>query len=202
MRRTSLAGLLASISQVVCAQPGDEAIARFNSCLQQEGAARLECFDKRLRELSEDNAPAAGQSSGGNWVISETTSPVDYSPQITATVFSAASAVKDAPSTFAIRCRRQRLELIVSTNGSWRPVTNFKVSYRIDNQSPVEEQWVALPDGRGAIFQGDVSRLLRILSKGERLSIRVYDWQRPMHEATFQIRGIDFVQQKIAAICK
>ena len=87
MRRTSLAGLLASISQVVCAQPGDEAIARFNSCLQQEGAARLECFDKRLRELSEENAPAAGQSSGGNWVISETTSPVDYSPQITATVF-------------------------------------------------------------------------------------------------------------------
>ena len=202
MRRTSLAGLLASISQAVCAQPGDEAIARFNSCLQQEGAARLECFDKRLRELSEDNAPAAGQSSRGNWVISETTSPVDYSPQITATVFSAASAMKDAPSTFAIRCRRQRLELFVSTNGSWRPATNFKVSYRIDNQSPVEEQWVAFPDGRGAIFQGDVSRLLRILSKGERLSIRVYDWQRPMHEATFQIRGIDFVQQKIAVICK
>jgi len=202
VRRTSLAGLLASISQVVCAQPGDEAIARFNSCLQQEGAARLECFDKRLRELSEENAPAAGQSSGGNWVISETTSPVDYSPQITATVFSAASAVKDAPSTFAFRCRRQRLELIVSTNGSWGTVTNFKVSYQIDNQSPVEERWVALPDGRGAIFQGDVSRLLRILSKGERLSIRVYGWQRPMHEATFQIRGIDFVQQKTAVICK
>ena len=64
MRRTSLAGLLASISQVVCAQPGDEAIARFKSCLQQEGAARLECFDKRLRELSEDNAPAAVNRAG------------------------------------------------------------------------------------------------------------------------------------------
>ena len=71
---------------MVCGQPGDEAIARFKSCLQQEGAARLECFDNGSRELSEENAPATAQSSGGNWVISETTSPVDYSPQITAAI--------------------------------------------------------------------------------------------------------------------
>ena len=53
VRRIPLAVIvLASISQVVCGQPGDDASARFKSCLQQEGAARLECFDKISRELS------------------------------------------------------------------------------------------------------------------------------------------------------
>ena len=126
-----------------------------------------------------------------------------YSPQITAAILSA-SAVKDAPSSFAIRCRGQRIELLVSTIGSWRPSNNgeFKVAYWIDDQPAVEEQWAAFAGGRGAIFKGEVTRFLTPLREGGRLSIRVYDWQGPAHEATFQILELDFVRQKIAAVCK
>jgi len=188
---------------VVSGQPADVAIARFKSCLQLDGAARGECLEKLSQELSGASAPAPAQPSGANWVISETTSPVDYSPQITAAI-SSASAVKDAPSSFAIRCRGARIELLVSTIGSWRPSNNgeFKVAYRIDDQPAVEEQWAAFAGGRGAIFTGDVTRFLRTLREGGRLSIRVYDWQGPAHEATFQISGLDFVRQKLAAVCK
>ena len=113
MKRLPLAALaLASVSQVVCGQPAGDADARFKSCLQLDGAARGQCLETIARELSGASAPA--QSNGGNWVISETTSPVDYSPQITA-VISSESAVKDAPSSFAIRCRGQRTELVVTT---------------------------------------------------------------------------------------
>ena len=204
VRRIPLAVIvLASISQVVCGQPKDDAIARFKSCLQLEGAARLECFDQISRELSAGGAPASTQSSGGNWVISETTSPVDYSPQITAAI-SSASPMKNAPSSFAIRCRGQRIDLLVSTVGSWRPASNgeFKVAYQIDDQPAVEQQWAALAGGRGAVFRGDVNRLLRPLRDGGRLLVRVHDWQGPAHEATFPMSGLDVVREKMAPVCK
>src|SRR3989440_230800 len=101
--------------------------------------AWLECLDKLSRELSGERAPPSAQPNGGSWVISETTSPVDYSPQVTAAIASE-TAVKDAPSSFAIRCRGQRTEVLVSTIGSWRPSNSgeLKVVYRINDQPAVE----------------------------------------------------------------
>jgi hypothetical protein len=192
---------LASFSQVVCGQPAGDVDARFKSCLQLDGGARGECLETIARELSGASAPA--QPSGGNWVISETTSPVDYSPQITAEI-SSGSVVKDAPSSFAIRCRGQRTELLVATTGSWRPSSNgaFKVVYRINEQSAVEGQWPAFVGGRGAIFKGDVTQFLKSLRDGGRLSIRVYDWLGAAHEATFLMSGLDKVRRKIDMVCK
>jgi hypothetical protein len=208
VKRLPLAAIaLASLSQMVCAQPADDAVARFKSCLQWEGPARQECLDKLSRELSSTSAPAAAavpQPGGGQWVISETTSPVDYSPQITAAL-SSESAVKDAPSSFAMRCRGARTELLVSTAGSWRPSNNgeFKVSYRINDQPAVEERWAAIAGGRSAVFQGgDVIQFLRSLPERGRITFRVYDWQGPAHDATFQFAGLDDVRRKIAEACK
>ena len=198
MKRLSLAALvLATVSQVVCGQPGGDADARFKSCLQLEGAARGECLETIARELS--SAPT--QPSGGNWVISETTSPVDYSPQITAAI-SSGSAVKDAPSSFAIRCRGQRTELVVATTGSWRPSSSgvFKVVYRINGQPVVEGWWSA--GARAAVFRGDPTQFLQSLRDGVRLSISVFDGQGMAHEATFPMSGLDQVRRKIAGVCK
>ena len=200
MKRLPLAALLlASVSQAVCGQPGGDADARFKSCLQLDGVARAECLETIARELAGASTPA--QPSGGNWVISETTSPVDYSPQITAAIPSG-SAVKDAPSSFAIRCRNQRTELVVATTGSWRPSTSgvFKVIYRINGQPVVEGWWSAA--GRAAVFRGDATQFLQSLRDGVRLYISVFDGQGMVHEATFPMSGLDQVRRKIAAVCK
>jgi hypothetical protein len=206
VRRVRLAAIaLASLGQAVCAQPADDAVPRFKSCLQLDGAARGECLEKLSPELSGANAPAPAPArpSVANWVISETTSPVDYSPQITAAI-SSGSAVKDAPSSFSIRCRGQRTELLVSTAGSWRPSSNgeFKVSYRINDQPAVEGRWAAIAGGRTAVFIGDVVQFLRSLPEQGRISISVYDWLGPAHDATFQFSGLDDVRRRIAEACK
>jgi hypothetical protein len=205
MRSVPVAAIaLASLSQAVCAQPADDAVGRFKSCMQFDGAARLECLDKLSRELSGAGVPAALQPSGGNWVVSETTSPVDYSAQVTAAIASE-TAAKDAPSSFAMRCRGQRTELLVSTTGSWRPSSNgeVKVAYRINDQPAIEERWAAVASGRSAVFQGaDVIQFLRSLPERGRISFRVYDWQGPPHDATFQFAGLDDVRRKIAEACK
>ena len=73
--------VLASLSQPTCAQAGD-AIDRLKACARFEGMERLKCVDELLGEVAEPTAPAPPR--GPNWIISETTSPVDYKPQIAA----------------------------------------------------------------------------------------------------------------------
>jgi hypothetical protein len=205
MRRAFLAAmaLLAAGQMASGQQQANDAIARFKACLQRDGAARPECIDALSRQLSGISPSAAVPPSGGNWIVSETMSPLDYSAQITATILAEVPG-KDAPSLFSIRCRGQRTELLVSTSGTWRPsrAGQFKVIHRIDDQPAVEGRWMALASGRTAAFSGDAVRLLRSLPEGGRLSISVFDWQGPAHEGTFHILGVDGVREKIAAACK
>src|SRR6266446_9024412 len=120
--------LLSSLSQAVCAQTGD-AVDRLKSCSQFKGMERLKCIDELLQEMAPDSA----QPQGSNWIISETTSPVDYRPQITALTTARASS-PDAPSSLAIRCRARRMELTISTTSSWKQATDGQVTvvYRIN----------------------------------------------------------------------
>src|SRR6516165_723454 len=61
-----------------------------------------------------DDAPAPQP----DWVVSETTSPVDYSPLVSAVV-RATSGENDGPNSFAVRCRAQRTEVSLATHGAW-----------------------------------------------------------------------------------
>jgi hypothetical protein len=138
-----------------------------------------------------------------NWIISETTSPVDYAPVITAAIRLPFS-VKHAPTTFAIRCRGGRTELLVRTEGTWRAsrTREVQVDYQIDDHPPVKLTWTASPDGKTAIYKDDAVGLLQSLPDGARLKIDVLDEPGPSHEATFQLTGLEAVREKIAVACK
>jgi len=190
--------LLSSLSQAVCAQTGD-AVDRLKACSQFEGMERLKCVDELLQEVAPDSA----QPQGPNWIISETTSPVDYRPQITALTTARASS-PDAPSSLAIRCRAQRTELIISTTGSWKQATDdvVKVVYRINQVPPVEQRGKTAGTGRSLAFQGDVVRFLRSMPDSGQILVKVYAGKTPPYESTFQLVGLDPVRRKIAAACK
>jgi hypothetical protein len=138
-----------------------------------------------------------------NWIISETTSPVDYAPVITAAIRLPFS-VKHAPNTFAIRCRGGRTELLVRTEGTWRAshTREVQVEYQINDQPLVKLSWMASPDGKTAIYKDDPVGLFQSLPDGARLKINVLDEPGPSHEATFQLTGLDAVREKIAVACK
>ena len=138
-----------------------------------------------------------------NWIISETTSPVDYAPVMTAAI-RLPFTVKHAPNTFAIRCRGGRTELLVRTEGTWRAsrAREVQVDYQINDQPVVKLTWTASPDGKTAIYRDDAVGLLQSLPDGARLKIDVLDEPGPGHEATFQLTGLDAVREKIAVACK
>jgi hypothetical protein len=189
--------LLSSLSQAVCAQAGD-AVDRLKACSQFDGMERLKCVDELLQEV----APDSTQPQGPNWIISETTSPVDYRPQITALTTARASS-QDAPSSLAIRCRAQRTELIISTTGSWKQAADgvVKVVYRINEEPPIEQRWKAAETGRSFAFQGDVVRFLRSMPDSGQILVKVYAGKAPPYESTFKLVGLDPVRRKIAAAC-
>jgi hypothetical protein len=190
--------VLSGLSQAVYAQAGD-AVDRLRACSKYEGAERLKCVDELLQEA----APDAVQPPGPNWIVSETTSPVDYRPQIAARTMAPASSSQDAPSSLAIHCRAKRTELIISTTGSWKQATDgeVKVVYRINEEPLVEQRWRPAEAGRSLVFQGDVVRLLRSMPDGGQILVKVYAGKSPPYESTFRLAGLDPIRRKIAAAC-
>jgi hypothetical protein len=193
------AAVLSTLSQGVCAQTGD-AIDRLKTCSRFEGTERLKCVDELLGEMAEKPDSASTQSPG--WIVSETTSPVNYQPQIAA-LTTARAVSQDAPSSLAIHCRAHRTELIVSTTGSWKqvPAGDVKVVHRINEEPPVEQRWKAVEAGKGLAFPGDVVRFLRSMPDGGRILVKVYAGKGLPSESTFQLAGLDSVRRKIATAC-
>jgi hypothetical protein len=153
---------------------------------------------------NEPPASAQNQPADTAWVVSETTSPVDYSPLITAEI-RPTSSVKDAPNTLAVRCRGSRTELLLRTEGAWRAsrASEFQVDHQINDQPFVRLQWTVSADGKTASYKGDAVELLRSLPEGARLKIGVFVRQEgPGQQATFQLTGLDGVRKKIGLVCK
>ena len=114
------------------------------------------------------------------WVVSETTSPVDYSPLVTAQIQPRWSE-KDAPDSLIIRCRQSHVELLLRMAGPARvaPGRDIQVSYRLNDQPFVKQQWIASADGKIASYPEDAAALLRSLPDGARLTVDVFDGTAP-----------------------
>jgi hypothetical protein len=136
-------------------------------------------------------------------VISETSSPVDFTPMITAAI-SVPVGTRHAPDTLAIRCRGKGTELLVRTGGSWRTsrADEVQVEYQINDHPPVRLPWTISADGRTASYKQDSIKLLASLPDGAQLKISVFDGTAPRFETIFPLAGLDAAREKIAAVCK
>ena len=143
----------ARAADVACIDPANDTVKRA-ACFQSARAAQVECLENIPHEPP--TGSAQDQPSDRAWVVSETTSPVDYSPLITAVIHSTSSA-KDAPNTLAVRCRGPRTELLLRTMGTWRSThaSEIQVDYQIDDQPFVRLQWTVSADGKTASYKDD-----------------------------------------------
>jgi hypothetical protein len=147
------------------------------------------------------DSPAKPQDT--NWIVSETTSPLDYSPLVTAVTRSTTGA-RDAPDTLAIRCVGPRTEILLRTEGTWgasRP-GKVQVECQVNDQPLVKQQWMASADGKTVSYGNDTVGFLQSLPEGARLKIRVLDGAGPGRAATFKLAGLDAVLKRIAIPCK
>jgi len=185
-------------SRIAFAQGTTDPMAQLRACSQMVQAERLECLDKLSRDIAPlDRSPG----SGDNWVTSETTSPVDYAPIVTATAYSRGGP--DGPvMKLSIHCRGGRTELAVSGPAVSSGGADYAISYRINDRSPV--QLAAGPPlfGSGAAFPGDVVRLLQSLPEEGHIAVRMSNRSGAAQEGLFLLDGLRTVREKLAAACK
>ena len=146
------------------------------------------------------SAPSGTQGSG--WTVSETTSPVDYSPLVTATIL-ARSDTKDAPMALVVRCSGRRTELGLRMEGSSRAPRGGEVlvAYQVNDQPMVKLRWTTSAEGTTVSYREDAVTLLQSFSDGGQLKIVVPDGSDRASEATFQLAGWNGIRDKIATAC-
>lgn len=198
------ASILCGLSELAVAEDVGDLLSQLKACSQKDDAPRLECLNQLSRQIAPPPvAPPPGSSDAAtnHWIVSETTSPVDYTPLVTATTSSRSDSER-LPSLLSISCRNGRTELVVTNNGPPnRSANDFMVTYRINDQEPVPQRWMPAA-GRGASFRGDVVSFLRSLPDQGTIGIRVFDTQVLLHDGIFLLDGLSIVRERVAAACK
>src|SRR5215469_363363 len=151
MKRAAFFTLAAlAVGGIALAQGEDDPMAQLRACSLMKGADRLECLDKLSRAITSAIPRAAKED---RWVISQTTSPVDYSPIATATISSREDAGGSAMQ-LTVRCRDGRTEIAIAGPAVSGRGDEYAISYRINGGQPV--QIAAAPAfGAGVAFRTD-----------------------------------------------
>jgi hypothetical protein len=147
------------------------------------------------RDTLAQNLP---RSTTANWIISETSSPVDYTPVVVAVARSLDNA-EHSTMELTINCRNGRTNLMITGASISGRNDNYVVSYRINRDNPVEVG--AGPLGAGVAIQGDVVRLLQSFPDQGDISIRLAVKGGTAREALFPLDGFSNVKTKMARAC-
>jgi hypothetical protein len=188
----------AVVSGASLAQGANGPTAPLRGCVPMEGAARSECPDKPSRAAAPSPRLALA---GDGWIISETTSPVDYSPIATATT-SSLNVVGGSPMRLSIRCRGGRTELIVAGPAITGRGDDYFISYRVNGGQSVQLAGVVPASGDGVGFKGDVAALLQSLPGQGEFVVRLFALSGNALEGTFSLDGLERLRTKIGATCK
>ena len=148
---------------------------------------------------SDADADGRAKQTDTDWVVSETTSPVDFTPLI-----SAATRSLSGSDSLMISCRGQRTELRVRTTVGWRSPRSgeIQITYQINDQPAVTHPWAQSADGKTVSYREDAAGLLRSIPTGARVKITASEGPDSGHDASFQLAGLDTIQKKIGAVCK
>ena len=200
--RTAVIPLVAAfelVGRIAVAQSESDPVAQLRACSLMERAERLECLDRLSRDIAA--APDRPARSGGDWMISETTSPVDYTPIVTAVAVSRGGS-DGSLMQLAISCRGGRTELVVEGPAITGKGDDFAISYRIDGNEPVQIAAGPPSFGTGVAFKGDIVRLLQSLPEGGGITVRISPRKGDTRERTFSLNGLKSVREKLATACK
>ena len=177
------------------AQGATEPITNPRACSMMEQVERLKCQERLSRNIS---APIRTEGEDDSWIISETTSPVNYAPIVTATT----SSREGSLTQLAIYCRGGRTELVVSGSGVSDGSAGLTIYYSINDGQQAQVAATSPLFGGGAAFTGDIVRLLQSFPEDGHIAIRVAPRAGAAQDGLFSLGGLKTVREKIAAACR
>jgi hypothetical protein len=188
------------------AQGLDNAVERLRACAQLAQAERRDCLDKLSRDIAPLSAPSSSSAPGmplaaRHWIVSETTSPIDYSPVAVATTTSDAGPDGNALQ-LSIQCRGGRTDLLISATGLTRRGEDYVVSYSVNDGQPVVVAAGTPASGTGVAVRGDVVRLLTSLPDQGAVAFRITARQALSVEGRYDLAGLKGVMDRLAVPCR
>jgi len=185
-------------SGIALAQGAADPMAHLRACSMMEHAERLQCLDRLSRDIAAPDRAAGG---GDNWIISETTSPVNYAPIVTATAFSRGGS-DGSLMQLAIYCRSGRTDLVVSGPAVSGGGADYTISYSVNDGQPVQLAAGSPSFGTGVAFAGDIVRLLQSLPEDGHIAVRISPRGGAAQDGRFSLGGLKTVREKLAAACR
>ncbi len=196
---------LASVDAL--AQAASDAIEKLRACSLLPHAERLECLEKLSRDIAPppprstaSSAPAVAPAAD-NWIVSETTSPVDYTPVAIATA-SSRGGPDGTTMQLSIQCRGGRTDLAIGGPALTRRVEDYAVSYGVNDSQPVVVAAGTPTSGTGIAIKGDVVRLLASLPDQGDIVFRVTARQGVVLEGRYALAGLKILLDRLAVPCK
>jgi len=187
-------------SATAFAQGAGDPVESLRACSRLADQERLECLEKLSRAIAPP--PARPATTGeNNWIISETTSPVNYTPVVTARTSSRGDA-NAAAMQLTIHCRGGRTELVVTGPAVLGKGAGYSISYRINDGQAVQLVGGSPSSGIGAGFTGDIVGLLQSLPEEGDLTVRLSSGIGAAQEGHFSLSGLKMVRERVAAACK
>jgi hypothetical protein len=188
---------IAMIVGIALAQGGDDPMMQLRACSLMERADRAECLDKlsRALELATPQAPREDR-----WIISQTSSPLDYSPIASATI-SSREVEGGGAMQLSIRCRGGRTEIEVAGPAITGRGDDYAISYRVSGGRPVQIAAATPAFGAGVAFKADVVALIQSLPGDGEFVLHLSPHVGPSQDAIFSLTGLERVRARIAGPC-
>ena len=142
-----------------------------------------------------------GTATPENWVVSETTSPIDYSPVVIA-IATARSAPDGSGMKLSIACRGGNTSLVLVSPGALPAGESYTVSYIVDGGSPTTLAAAAAPFGTGMALGVDVVRFLVLLPAQGEIVFRIVGRQGGKLEGRYSLAGLKTTRERMAVSCK
>jgi hypothetical protein len=206
-------GLLAALAAIPQAfgqganeRTGDQ-MDRLRACSALAPAERLPCLEALSRDIappsggtSSGSTPAAPEPAAEEWIVSQTTSPLDYSPIAVASAMAKAGP-DGAFLQLSIQCRGGRTELVLTSPSLVPQREDYAVSYSINGAPPILVLVAAAQSGTGLAIKGDVVQLLTSLPERGQIAFRAGPRQGRAVEGRYALPGLKSVVNKLAAPC-
>jgi hypothetical protein len=193
-------------SATAFAQGAADALEKLRACSLLAPAERVECLDKLSREMGPSPRAVASPApkvapAADNWLVSETTSPLDYTPVAIATA-SSGGGPDGATLQLSIQCRGGRTDLVIAGPALTRRGENYVVSYAVDDGQPVVVAAGTPASGTGVAIKGDVVRLLASLPDRGDVTFRLAARQGAAVEGRYALASLKTVRDRLTVPCK
>jgi hypothetical protein len=192
-------------SSAAPAQGAGDAMEQLRACSLLAPVERLDCLDRLSHDISPPPAAASSTSAvapaANNWIVSQTTSPLDYTPVAIATASSRAGP-DGATMQLSIQCRSGRTELVIGDPAVALHAEDHVVSYAVNDSQPAVVAAGAAASGTGVALKGDVVRLLASLPDHGDVAFRVTNRQGATLEGRYALAGLKTLLARLAVPCK